>query len=55
MTTSYKDLPADNVFPWLELLAVTTAERDALTAVAGMVVFNSTTATLQYYNGTIWV
>lgn len=30
-------------------------QRDALTAIAGMVIFNTTTTTMQYYNGTSWV
>jgi len=34
---------------------VTTAERDALTALPGMTVFNVDTLTTQYYNGTIWI
>jgi len=33
---------------------LTTAERDALTATAGMLIYNSTTDKLQCYDGTIW-
>ncbi len=40
---------------FLRLPNLTTTQRDALTALAGMVVFNTTTTTLQYYNGTVWV
>lgn len=34
---------------------LTTAQRDALAAMAGMVVYNTNTNTVQYYNGTSWV
>ena len=33
---------------------MTETERDALTAVAGGVIYNSTTNKLQCYNGTTW-
>ena len=33
---------------------LTTAQRDALTATAGMLIYNSTTDKLQCYDGTIW-
>lgn len=32
----------------------TTAERDALTAKAGLFVYNTTTNKLNFYNGTAW-
>jgi hypothetical protein len=35
--------------------SLTTTERNALTAVAGMVIFNSTTNTVQFYNGSSWL
>jgi hypothetical protein len=34
---------------------MTTGQRDALTAAAGMVLYNATINQLQYYNGTIWL
>lgn len=34
---------------------MTTVQRDALTAVAGMQIFNTDTNTLQFYNGTSWI
>lgn len=34
--------------------SVTTTQRDALTAFEGLVVYNSTTKTLNVYNGTTW-
>lgn len=33
---------------------LTTTQRDALTAVTGMVIFNSTTGQLEEYNGSVW-
>ena len=39
----------------LRLAVMTTTERDALTAVTGMVVFNSTTGALETYDGAAWV
>jgi len=39
----------------LRLAAMDTTARDALTAVAGMVIFNTTTSALEYYNGSAWV
>jgi hypothetical protein len=39
----------------LRLAAMDTTARNALTAVAGMVIFNTTTAALEYYDGTAWV
>jgi len=32
-----------------------TTDRNAMTPIAGMVIFNTTTSTLQYYDGTSWV
>lgn len=32
-----------------------TTARNAMTAIAGMVIFNTTTNTLQYYDGSVWV
>lgn len=40
---------------YIQLPSLTTTERDALTAAAGMIVYNSTTATLQKYEGGAWV
>lgn len=34
---------------------LTTSQRDALTPIAGMVVYNTNTDTAEYYNGTSWV
>ena len=39
---------------YLKLPSLTTAERDALTASAGMTVFNSTTSKLNVYTGAAW-
>ena len=39
----------------LLLSRMDTTSRDAMTAIAGMVIFNTTTSTMQYFNGTIWV
>jgi len=36
------------------LASYTTSERDLLTASAGQIIFNSTTKTNQYYDGTSW-
>jgi hypothetical protein len=38
----------------LHLYRYTNAERDAITAVAGMLIYNNTTNKLNYYNGTAW-
>lgn len=38
----------------LRCITVTTTERDALTAEAGMIVFNTTTSKHQGYSGTAW-
>lgn len=39
----------------LRLAVMTTSERDALTPLAGMIIFNSTTAALETYDGSAWV
>lgn len=39
----------------LRLATMNTAARNALTAVDGMVIYNTTTNALEYYNGTTWV
>jgi len=39
----------------IKLLSLTTAQRDALTPAAGMVIYNSTTTTVQVYQGGAWV
>ena len=39
----------------LQLQAFTTAERTNLTGAAGMICYNSSTANLEWYNGTSWV
>ena len=38
----------------LALKSYTTTQRDALTSVAGDTIYNSTTGTIDYYNGTDW-
>ena len=38
----------------LNLKNYTTTQRDALTSVAGDIVFNTTTSTVQFYNGSSW-
>jgi len=38
----------------LHLYQYTDAERDALTAVKGMFIYNTTTNKLNYYNGSAW-
>ena len=39
---------------FLHLYKFTDTERNALTAVAGMIIYNTTTNKLNYYNGTAW-
>ena len=39
----------------LVLSRMDTTSRDAMTPIAGMQIYNTTTNTIQYYNGTIWV
>ena len=38
----------------VELGSLTTSQRNSLSAVAGEVIYNSTTGTVQAYNGTSW-
>lgn len=38
----------------LNLKSYTTTQRNALTSVAGDVIFNSTAAKIQFYNGSSW-
>ena len=38
----------------LNLKSYTTTERDALTSVAGDMIYNSSTSKVQFYNGTTW-
>jgi len=38
----------------LNLKSYTTTQRDALTAVAGDVIYNTTTAKIEFYDGTNW-
>lgn len=45
----------DGASRYAKLPALTTAQRDALTAVTGMVLYNSTTAQVESYNGSSWV
>lgn len=45
---------ANGAGQYLKLPSLTTAERDALTASAGMIVFNSTTSKLNVYTGAAW-
>ena len=44
----------DSTTKAVQYVGMTTAQRDAVTAVAGMLVYNSTTNKLQVYNGTTW-
>jgi len=39
----------------LVLSRMSTTARNAMTAIAGMIIFNTTTNTMQYYDGTVWV
>lgn len=39
----------------LVLSEMTTTQRDAMTAVSGMVIFNTTTSAMEYYNGSAWI
>src|SRR3990167_5062040 len=45
----------DGASRYAKLPALTTTQRDALTAVAGMVLYNSTTGQVEGYNGSAWV
>ena len=48
-------LTAEAAPDFVQLPTKTTTERNALTAVNGMVVYNSTTGTVQAYAGGVWV
>ena len=39
---------------FLHLYKFTDAERDALTPASGMIIYNTTTNKLNYYNGSAW-
>lgn len=39
----------------LNLKAYTTTQRNALTSVAGDVIFNTTASKVQFYNGSSWI
>lgn len=39
----------------VQYVGISTAQRDALTPLAGMVIFNASTSKLQVYDGSIWV
>lgn len=39
----------------LRVSQMTSTQRDAMTPLAGMIIFNTTTSTLQYYDGSTWV
>jgi len=45
---------ADSVATILKLEPITTAQRDAISAEKGMVIYNSDTNALESYNGTAW-
>lgn len=49
--TSGNGITLDNV---LKLKSLTTTQRDALTASAGMVIFNSSTSKINVYSGSAW-
>ena len=49
--TSGNGISLDNV---LKLKSLTTTQRDALTASAGMIIFNSTTSKINVYSGSAW-
>jgi len=38
----------------LNLKSYTTSQRDALTSVAGDMIYNETTSKVQFYNGSAW-
>ena len=50
-TNDQNNVAIDNA---LGLKSYTTAQRDALTSVAGDVIYNTTDATPQFYNGSSW-
>ena len=39
----------------MNLKSYTTTDRDALTSVSGDTIYNTTTAKVEYYNGSVWV
>jgi hypothetical protein len=45
----------DSTTKAVRLPRMTTTQRDALTALDGMLIFNTTTAALEYYDGSNWV
>jgi hypothetical protein len=49
--TSGNGIILDNV---LKLKSLTTTQRNALTASAGMIIFNSTTSKINVYSGSAW-
>jgi hypothetical protein len=49
--TSGNGISLDNV---LKLKSLTTTQRDALTASAGMIIFNSSTSKINVYSGSAW-
>lgn len=49
--TAGNGISLDNV---LKLKSMTTTQRDALTASAGMIIFNSTTSKINVYSGSAW-
>ena len=49
--TSGNGISLDNV---LKLKSLTTTQRDALKASAGMIIFNSTTSKINVYSGSAW-
>jgi hypothetical protein len=49
--TSGNGISLDNV---LKLKSLTSTQRDALTASAGMIIFNSTTSKINVYSGSAW-
>lgn len=55
VTNSSVALEVESTTKAVVLSRMTTTERDALTAIAGMVVFNTTTTKFQGYDGSSWV
>jgi hypothetical protein len=49
--TSGNGISLDNV---LKLKSLTTTQRDAITASAGMIIFNSSTSKINVYSGSAW-
>jgi hypothetical protein len=54
-TVSNSDVGLELEAKALRLATMDTATRNALTPLAGMVVFNTDTAALEYYDGTAWI